>query len=285
MASSRYQVEVTLIAAKDLKNVNWRYGPLRPYAVVWADPNQKCSTRADPEGDSFPVWDQTLLVPLPPGAPVDDVTLHVDIVHAGSEDGTKPLIGSARLRLRDVLDDDNGYGGAKKRSLLLKRPSGRPHGKVDVKVAVRESRYRAPPTAYGAPPPQASREYAAPPAYGSAYGSAYSNPYASPQPQYEQRDPYYPTAPTAPPAGYPSYSGSSYGQQMPSYGQEEKKKSKFGGMGTGLAVGAVAGVLGGIALTEGAEYVENKIADNAAEKAEDDLADRDDGDDYQDDDY
>ena len=42
-------------------------------------------------------------------------------------------------------------------------------------------------------------------------------------------------------------------------------------MGTGLAVGAVAGVLGGIALVEGAEYVEDKITDDVAERVEDDL--------------
>ncbi|XP_010035164.2 uncharacterized protein DDB_G0290685-like isoform X3 [Eucalyptus grandis] len=290
MASSRYQVEVTLIGAKDLENVDSRHGPLRPYAVVWADPNQKRPTRVDPEGDSFPVWDQTLPIPLPPGAAVDDVMLHVHIVHASSEDGIRPLIGSAQLRLRDVLDDDNGYGGAKRWSLQLKRPSGRPHGKVDIKVAVRETRYRAPPTAYGVRPPQASREYAATPAYGSAYTappayrSADSKPYASPQqPQYERRDPYYPKAP---PAGYPSYGGTSYDQAPSSYGQEgKKKKSKFGGMGTGLAVGGLAGVLGGLALAEVAEYVENKITNHAAEKAEDDLAYQDDGDGdyYQDD--
>ncbi|KAI3425413.1 uncharacterized protein J3R85_010336 [Psidium guajava] len=283
MASSRYQVEVTLIAAKDLKNVNWRHGPLRPYAVVWVDPKNKCSTRADPEGDSFPVWEQTLLIPLPPGTAVDDATLHVDVVHAGSEDGTKPLIGSARLRLRDVREDDYGYSGggrASKRSLPLKRPSGRPHGKVDVKVAVKETRYSAPPTDYGVASPRASREYTLAPQYSTPYASPAGYPsYASPQPHYEVQDRYYPMAP---PAVYPSYGGTSYGQPPQSYGREEKKqnKSKFGGMGTGLAVGAVAGVLGGLALAEGVDYVEDKIADDVAEKVEDDLADEDDGDDF-----
>jgi len=49
------------------------------------------------------------------------------------------------------------------------------------------------------------------------------------------------------------------------------------GTGTGLAVGALAGVLGGIALVEGAEYVEDKITDDAADRVEDDE--------YYDDDY
>uniref|UniRef100_A0A2N9HYB1 Uncharacterized protein n=1 Tax=Fagus sylvatica TaxID=28930 RepID=A0A2N9HYB1_FAGSY len=43
-------------------------------------------------------------------------------------------------------------------------------------------------------------------------------------------------------------------------GRRRRQKSKFGGMGTGLAVGAVAGVLGGLAIAEGVDYVEDKIA-------------------------
>jgi hypothetical protein len=43
-------------------------------------------------------------------------------------------------------------------------------------------------------------------------------------------------------------------------------------MGAGLAIGAVGGVLGGLALAEGIDYVEDKIADDVAEKVEDNLA-------------
>ncbi|KAB1204862.1 hypothetical protein CJ030_MR7G015293 [Morella rubra] len=274
--SSRFEVEVKVLSARDLKNVNWRHGPLRPYAVVWVDPNKKSSTRIDDQGDTCPHWDETLVISVP-GSIEEYSTLYIDIVHAGhaEEDVSKPLVGSARLKLTEVLDDA-GFGERAQRSLQLKRPSGRPHGKVDVKVEIRQPRYRAadpyyaPP--YGVPPPSGSRslDYSAPPAYG--------NPYASPP-----QDPYY-TAP--PPAGYPPYGGynapapAPYGQ--PSYGQapyggeyghvEEQKKSKFG-MGTGLAVGAVGGLLGGLAIAEGADYVEDKIADDAADKVEDRLED------------
>ncbi|XP_061373658.1 uncharacterized protein LOC133315991 isoform X2 [Gastrolobium bilobum] len=205
---SRYEVEVKLTSARGLKNVNWRNGANRPYVVVWVDPSNKLSTRVDENGDTEANWDQTLVIPLPP-KPLEDMTLYIDVVHAGSEKDTKPLIGSARLRLVEVLDDV-GFGERASRTLTLKRPSGRPHGKVDVKVTIRDPGYRA-----------------------QGGGGYYAPPYGVPPPP--------------------------------------KKKSKFGGMGTGLAVGAVAGVLGGIALVEGAEYVENKIADDAAEKVEDDL--------------
>ncbi|XP_062120354.1 protein SRC2 homolog [Humulus lupulus] len=297
--ASRYEVEVKLTSAKDLKNVNWRYGPVRPYVVVWVDPKNKCSSRVDEEGDTNPIWDETLKIPLP--GPIEDEeysTLYVDVVHAGSEPDTKKLIGSTKLRLREIVDEV-GFGERATRTLKLKRPSGRPHGKLDLKVSVKDPYYRAP-DAYNAPPygvpPPGSRDYnaAPPPPYGAPYG-------APPPP----RDPYY----AAPPSGYPhsSYNAPSYGQQsygqaydqpsygqappygQPSYGQapaygatgygqSEEKKSKFGGMGTGLAVGAVAGVLGGLALAEGADYVEDKIADDVADRVEDDLGY--DGDDF-----
>ncbi|CAK8532787.1 unnamed protein product [Lathyrus sativus] len=292
--ASRYEAEVKLSSARNLKNVNWRNGPNRPYGVVWVDSKNKFSTKADENGDTEASWDQTLVIPLPP-QPIEDLTLYIDIVHAGSEQDTKPLIGSAKLKLVEILDDA-GIGKRVSRSLTLKRPSGRPHGKVDVNVTIREPGYPAPGSyytpPYGVPPPLApSRDYN----YNSSAG--YGEPYGAPAQNYG-----YSTA--VPPGGYPynagpqtmaSYGqGGSYGLQTASYGQgsnygygqvEEKKKSKFGGMGAGLAVGAVAGVLGGVALVEGAEYLEDKIADDAAEKVEDDLGYDDDDGGYDGDDF
>uniref|UniRef100_A0A0D9XH59 C2 domain-containing protein n=1 Tax=Leersia perrieri TaxID=77586 RepID=A0A0D9XH59_9ORYZ len=94
MAASRYEVEVMVSWANDLKNVNWRNGDLKPYAVLWIDSGAKCSTR-----------DDKLTVPLPPTNRLDDAVLYIDVVHANASDGVKPLIGSARLPLRDVLAD------------------------------------------------------------------------------------------------------------------------------------------------------------------------------------
>ncbi|XWS61207.1 hypothetical protein CRYUN_Cryun07bG0106000 [Craigia yunnanensis] len=276
--ASPHEIEVTLSSASDLKNVNWRHGSIRPYVVVWVDPKNKCSTKVDEEGDTCPTWDETLVIPLP-GPINDDTTLFIDVVHDGSEEDTRPLIGSAKLKLREVLDYAD-FGERHRKTLQLKRPSGRPNGKVDVKVLIREPRYhapdpyRAPP--YGVPPP-ASRDYqAAPPAYGY--------PYAQPPPP---QNPYYNAAPSAgyPYSAYnnnaqPAYGQASYGEEKGAYyGQEEKKKSKFGGMGTGLAVGAVAGVLGGLALAEGVDALEDHIEDKAADKVEDDLGYDDGGDD------
>ncbi|KAB2598657.1 WW domain-containing protein C11B10.08 [Pyrus ussuriensis x Pyrus communis] len=292
--ASGHEVQLKLTSASDLKNVNWRNGALKPYAVVWVDPNNKSSTRVDEEGDTSPYWDETLTIHLP--GPVDgDTTLHIDIVHAGSDPDTKPLIGSARLKLRDVIDD-GGFDEPASRTLQLKRPSGRPQGKVDVKVTIREPRYRAPEPynapPYGVPPPAGSRDYTAPPtAYGAPYGVPAPPPpqnpyYAAPPPSGYPYNQY--SAAPAPPYGQPAPYGQmgqgSYGRPGQGYGQgaygQEEKKSKFGGMGTGLAVGAVAGAVGGVALAEGFDYVEDKIADDVAEKVEDDVYDGDDGDDF-----
>ncbi|CAI8593764.1 unnamed protein product [Vicia faba] len=287
MASSRYDLDLNLTSAKSLKNVNWRYGPNKPYAVVWVDQANKFTTNVDSNGDTEAEWNQPLILPLPL-KPLEDLTLYIDIVHAGFEEDTKKLIGSARLNLVDVLDV--GIGERVSRTLTLKRPSGRPQGKVDVKVGIRENAYHAHrayyPPPYGVPPPESnSRDY-------SSASQVYGYPYGAPAPPQQHGSYYSPTAPS----GYSqtvSYGqGGNYVSQTTAYGQEgnnygektsyvrveEKKKSKFGGMGTGLAVGAVAGVLGGVALVEGAEYVEDKIADDVAERVEDDLG-------YDDDDF
>ncbi|XP_031107108.1 protein SRC2 [Ipomoea triloba] len=270
---SRYEVEVKIISAKDLKNVNWRYGPVKPYAVVWVDPKAKCSTRVDEEGDTNPYWDETLVIPLE-SYNIEDATLYIDIVHAHAGEDVKPLIGSAKIRLRDVVDDA-GLGAQVDRKLELKRPSGRPHGKLEVKVSVREPRYQsrdpyyAPP--YGVPPPATRGDYPPAAPYGNPYGAPPSGyPYGAPPPPQPYGQPSYGYQQ---PAAYGQQVG--YGQQggygQPGYAYEEKKKSKFGGMGTGLAVGAVAGALGGLALAEGFDALEDHVADEAAEKVEEDL--------------
>lgn len=144
---------------------------------------------------------------------------------------------------------------------------------MEVDVSIRDpyrrapDAYYAPPYGYGVPPPPSasSRDYPPPPPP-PAYGAPVHDPYhAAPPSGY----PY--AAYNAPPAyGQPSYGQAPYGE--PVYGTPgEKKKSKFGGMGTGLAVGAVAGALGGLALAEGADFLEDKVEDDVAERVEDDL--------------
>ncbi|ONK63769.1 uncharacterized protein A4U43_C07F18740 [Asparagus officinalis] len=130
--ASRYEVEVTITSARDLKNVNWRYGDLKPYAVVWADKAAKCSTKVDVEGDVNPVWDEKLRIPLPGDRRIEDSTLYIDIV--------RPI---PTTRRTPSPSSDPPASPSERSSM---RPgSGRPHGKLDVKVAVKEpTRYYDP---------------------------------------------------------------------------------------------------------------------------------------------
>ncbi|KAL2555976.1 protein SRC2 [Forsythia ovata] len=61
----------------------------------------------------------------------------------GVTEGAKPLIGSAKLPLQEVVDDV-GFGSLLDKKLELKRPSGRPHGKLEINGSVQEPRYRVP---------------------------------------------------------------------------------------------------------------------------------------------
>ncbi|XP_020574818.1 LOW QUALITY PROTEIN: protein SRC2 homolog [Phalaenopsis equestris] len=282
--ASRYEIEVTIRSARNLKNVNWRKGDLRPYAVVWIDSSPKSSTKVDIDHDTDPEWDEKLIIPLPPNLSLRDATLYIDIVHADADEGVKPLVGSARLPLSEVVDDI-GIGGKLDRTLKLKRPSGRPQGKLDIRVAVKEQpRYYDP---YAPPPPSYGQTYGyresrdpygyAPPPAGYPYGGSTVPPSGYPYGGGGAAGGRaggaagYPSG--APPAGNP-YGGSQPGYGQPAYGQPAagsgKQSSKFG-VGTGVAVGAAAGLLGGLALAEGVDLLEDKIADDVADRVEDDC--------------
>lgn len=123
------------------------------------------------------------------------------------------------------------------------------------------------PTPSASPPP--------PPPY---HYSSYSDPYSSYYPAYYSSAP--PPPPPRPffdrPPGYigPGGPGGPGGPSAPlDYSNyDQKPKSGKMGLGTGLAVGAVAGGIGGLALDEGLRYEEDKIA----ERVENDLRERDD---------
>ncbi|KMT16209.1 hypothetical protein BVRB_3g053680 [Beta vulgaris subsp. vulgaris] len=268
--ASRYEVEITLSSAKDLKNINWRSGPLKPYAIAYINPDRKVTTRVDDEGDTCPQWDQSLMVPL--DGSINNATITIEIVHRASEDeDIKPLIGTAKLSLCDIGENE---GARVSRSLKLKRPSGRPHGKLEVEVTIRAPQYR---DLNSYPPPQnvnyrSSSYDSAPPAGYPAYGQspAYGQPAPYGNPGYGEPTPMY---------GNPSYGQSApaheygYGYDQGAGQPVEEKKSKFGGMGlgTGIAIGAAAGIVGGIALSQGYEHMHDSLVDDIADQVKEDL--------------
>ncbi|KAJ9549071.1 hypothetical protein OSB04_021614 [Centaurea solstitialis] len=269
-----YELEVTISSAKNLENVNWRHGPLKPYAVAWVDPENKHSTRVDEQGDESPIWDQKLVIPIKD--PIEESTLYIDIFHANAAEDTKPFIGSARLKLKDVVDEV-GIGEFLADDLKLKRPSGRPHGKVEVKVRVKGPCYRAP-DPYYAPQycvPPLQNYPTAPPPYGGNY------PNAPPQPCVVMLHHYA----VPPPQNYAPYIIMMHHQwgigiifdvgkllgslrtvvnrcTLVNHRTANVRRKRRTSMGWGVAVGTVAVLLGGLAIAKGADSVEYEIIED-----------------------
>ncbi|KAJ4795800.1 Calcium-dependent lipid-binding (CaLB domain) family protein [Rhynchospora pubera] len=320
-ASSRsYDLEITVISAKHLKNVNWRHGDLKPYAVAYLHPDRRSATKPDDSGSTRPVWNERLSLSLPvPFSPHDpSLLLTLDIFHSKPSETPKPLVGSTRIPLKDLIDPDDflsSHSSSPIKTIELCRPSGRPQGKVRIKLSIRErpappppppppeQNYQFPPPPtnfyYSVPPP--IRSYSPPPPPTPQHVMPYSSAIPPPRPsQYsypsysDHYSGYYSTPPyySAPPAGVPppgpvpvpapvrpyydrpaGYGGPSapvdYAPRQSAY-DNRTNSGKFG-VGTGLAVGAVAGAFGAMALEEGVKYEEEKIAG----KVESDLVTRD----------
>ncbi|GAV56788.1 C2 domain-containing protein, partial [Cephalotus follicularis] len=254
-------LDLTIISAKHLKNVNWKSGgDLKPYAVFWVDPDRRLSTKSDDSGSTRPVWNERFTLPIT--LPFHDSVLTLEIFHSKPSETLKPLVATLRVPIHDLPDPEDT---SRIRTYVLTRPSGRPQGKIRVKMGIRERLFPdyhiTPPPSYyytSAPPPPARdyRAYAAPPY--SAYPEAYPGYY-----------PGYYSAAALPPPLPPrqlfertgAYGGPSAPVDYSPYDQQKAKSGKMGGLGMGLGVGAVAGALGGLALEEGLKYEEEKIAD------------------------
>ncbi|KAK9153559.1 hypothetical protein Sjap_001039 [Stephania japonica] len=283
--SKLYDLDVTVISAKHLKNVNWRHGDLKALATLWLDPLSRFTTKVDESGSTRPVWNERFTIPITT-LPLHDSLLTIEISHLDSP----TLVGNLQFPLKDLLGSEDL---SPLRTLPLRRPSGRPQGKIRLKLALRDRPAPPPPPNTSRRLPPTTREYrsyAPPSPYSSAHApppvpvpAAYSySGYSDPYPGYYSG--YYShSTPPPPPPPRPFFERSSYGGMSgPSApvvdysGYEQKPRGSKMGLGAGLAVGAVAGALGGLALEEGLKYEEEKIA----ERAENDLAVRDDYSDY-----
>ncbi|XAR71952.1 hypothetical protein NMG60_11018414 [Bertholletia excelsa] len=306
--SKLLDLDLTIVSAKHLKNVNWRLGDLKPYAIFWVDSDRRLATKSDDSGSTRPVWNEHFVVPL--SLPLQESVFNLDIFHSKPSETPKPLVGTLRIALKDLSNLDDSM---RIRTFELRRPSGRPQGKIRVKLAVIER--PAPPTPdyhttppsnyyYSSAPPPPPRDYRGyssapftnsppplpaasmptssslppppPPHHMYQYGAtAYTDPYSG------YYSGYYSAQPPPPPPPRPffdrlsSYGGPSAPVDYSPYDQKQRS-GKMGGLGAGLAVGAIAGALGGLALEEGLKHEEEKIA----ERVEGDMASRDDYSDY-----
>lgn len=265
--TTRFNLEITIISGKHLKNVNWKNGDLKPYAIFWVDPDHKHTTKSDDSGNTKPIWNQRFLLPIT--CPISDAFLSLEIFHSKASETPKPFVGSLQVRLTSLPEPENPNII---RTYDLLRPSGYPHGKIRLKLAVKEQALPHHPPPH---PTLGAMEYDYPnsPHSGYYYSSAPPYPYSSSRSAS-------PAPPPPPPTAYPYSMGYYSGYYTPSggrsygtpsapldytqYDQRTRPGGSFG-LGSGLAVGAVAGALGGIALDEGLKYEEEKTADRVHE--------------------
>ncbi|KAJ8478864.1 hypothetical protein OPV22_022591 [Ensete ventricosum] len=205
-----FDLEVTVVSAKHLKNVNWRNGDLKPYVVAYLDPDCRVATKPDDAGSTRPVWNERLALPLPLPSSETLLFLTLDVFHSKPSETPKPLVGTARSPLKDLLDPDTftvggGVDGPASpiRTLELRRPSGRPHGKIRIKLAIRE-RPCPPPDLH----PHPHHHFPPPLPSSSYYYSSNAPPFPSPSPPpppHPARDyrTFTPPSPPIPPYGHP----------------------------------------------------------------------------------
>ncbi|XP_021904060.1 protein SRC2 homolog [Carica papaya] len=311
--SKPLDLDLTIVSAKDLKNVNWKNGDLKPYAIFWVDPDRRLATKSDDSGSTRPVWNERFTLPL--SLPALDAVLTLEIFHSKPSETPKPLVATLQVVLKDLPDPEDG---TRIRNFNLCRPSGRPQGKIRLKMAIKERPLPPPPpppqplvhtmpdyfySPRPSPPPPPVHtlpDYPFAPPMGYYYQTAPPPPRGYPPSMYSTLPPpppspslpqyvpgYYSTTAAAPPLPPPSRfdrtGGAYFGSGGPSapvdYSPYDNQRQRGGkmGFGTGLAVGAVAGALGGIALEEGLKYEEDKIA----ERVETNLATGDDYSEYQ----
>ncbi|KAJ4895411.1 Calcium-dependent lipid-binding (CaLB domain) family protein [Raphanus sativus] len=170
MASSEpLDLIVTVVSAKHLKNVNWRNGDLKPYVVLYLDPDHRLSTRSD--DSTKPVWNERITLPLTRS--VHESVLSIEILHSNSPDLAKSLAGSVRFPLVRLVDSEGAMTFPEKiNSLELFRPSGRTQGKIRLKLEIKKR-------------PIQPQNYPYAPQGNSYYSPA---PIASPAPHRDYRD-------------------------------------------------------------------------------------------------
>ncbi|XP_071725031.1 uncharacterized protein [Rutidosis leptorrhynchoides] len=263
-------LDLTIVSAKHLKNVNWRSGgDLKPYVVFWVDADRRLATKSDDSGSTRPVWNERFTIPIP--FSLQDAVLTLEVFHSKPSETPKPLVGTLRVPLIDLGSDPDDANRI--RTYELTRPSGRPQGKIRVKIAIRESYHFATPP----PPPHPSSYYYAPPPPRDFYRPPPptmspplpSSPYpAFHDPFYHSSGYYNSSAPPPPPPRplHDNRTSGGYGggpsapvDYSPYDNQRQPPQPRIGRMGLGLAVGAAAGAMGGLALDDEEDRIESKV--------------------------
>lgn len=131
MGDSR--LELTIIAAEGLKNVNLMGKKINPYAIAWIDPLVKKSTQTLQNSGLDPVWNETLCLPLQAQLLNNPNAAIMIQVLSAAPIKTK-LVGTTTLMLNEITRICNVTDRDAQESLALQlwRPSGRAYGILKV---------------------------------------------------------------------------------------------------------------------------------------------------------
>ncbi|KAK6915590.1 C2 domain [Dillenia turbinata] len=258
-------LDITVVSAKDLKNVNL-LSTMDVYAVVSVsgDPTTAKQTRVDKDGGKNPKWNESMKFTIEEsGLQLNRVSLVFQIKSdraMGDRD-----VGLVQVPLKEIFDSKD-----EKPKLVTYKvitSSGKSKGTLDFSYLFGEKyessvpkKVDEPVMAYPAHPGPSSAYAGQPGSYAlPAHGYAHPGPYPPPPNGYAQPRPYPPSkhgygAPYGYPPplqpGYPPVQGYGYPPQpVGQYGHaptEQTKKKKHGVMGAGL--GLAAGLLGGLVL-------------------------------------
>ncbi|KAJ6350334.1 hypothetical protein OIU78_006491 [Salix suchowensis] len=130
-----------------------------------------------------------------------DSFLTLEIFHSKPSETPKPLVGTLRVAFKDLSDPDDSN---RVRTFKLTRPSGRPQGKIRIKLGVRERPFLS------HPPPQPVYGITAPQSY------YYSGATLPPPPDYRRLPVALPASPSPPPPPAPHH-GPYHDAYPPSY--------------------------------------------------------------------
>lgn len=264
-------IEITLISAKDLKDVNL-LSKMDVYAVVTinGDPQTKQKTPVDKDCGSNPKWNHVMKFTVDDAVANQNRLNFVIRLVSNRKLGDKE-IGEVVVPVKELLEgkDKVMY------DYSVRTPSGKPKGILNLSCKIGE-KFNVPVAA----PPQHQPQYMegkgkvgetpmmAYPAAGSSMGypSAAGSSMAYPPPPPSGYPYNYPPPGGYPPppqgyGGYPPPPQPGYGYQgYPPQAGYGKPPKRFGGGGAGVGLGLAGGLLGGLLIGD----MVSDIADNSA---------------------
>ncbi|KAM7488179.1 hypothetical protein LguiB_025663 [Lonicera macranthoides] len=251
-------LEITLIGAKDLKQVNL-ISSMDVYAVVsisggGANP-QQIKSPVDTQGNRNPNWNFPMKFTIDAAAAEQNRLTLIFKLRCQRSLGDRD-IGEVHVPLKELLSGDGK--SVQFVRYQVRKPSGKAKGELNFSYKFGEkgktvAKSDEPVTAYPAGHPAAGSSSAYPPPY-AATGSSGSYPPPSsypPQPGqgYPPPQPSYGYPPPQPGYGYPPPPQPGYGYPpQQGYGYPPVQKPKKNKMGMGLGAGLLGGALGGLLI-------------------------------------